>query len=733
MTPALRESRQAVGRAGKATTFLVVLSAILMAMLVAMFAYLSVRQETLQDSIREDALWAVYQLDREARTLTHSIGEALPNWPLDEAGIEELSLRYDILYSRLTVVDNGKYETALISSGGFLSARTAVRDRILALEPFFNRLAAGDAVEHQRLAAVHGELRSLIPVTERMLTDTNTSVSAARADARSEVMKIQQATGGLVLVITIAIGLLILNLSRQLRLTRRTTSQLEDAAKELSDAYRAAEAGNRAKSEFMAVMGHEIRTPLNAILGMAELLADADLPDEDRKGVSIIRSSGQTLLEIINEILDFAKIEHGDLVLDKVPFNAAIVAREALSVVAGRAAEQETELAISIEENVAATMLSDPTRLRRVLLNLLSNAVKFTKHGQVQIRVSQPSESRLRYEVCDTGIGISTDALPRLFNPFTQEDSTISRRFGGTGLGLAICKRTVEAMGGEIGVESIIGVGSRFWFELPVEPAGVPEPLARAIEATAADLPIRNVLVVEDNQVNREVARRFLEKLGQRVTMAVDGAQGVSLAAGCEFDLILMDMQMPVMDGIEATKAIRSAEASSGHRARIVAMTANASDTDRTLCSEAGTDEFIAKPITLARLAEELGSTGLPLSSPQQQFQPRPTIGFAVDHSRRAELAEALGEDGLKELDESFFADMSSILRDLHAALSGAENSSLDRTLHTLKGAAANLGYKDLADFAEAARQNAATAQIEHGIKHRIEALCQFREQAGAA
>ena len=350
MTPALRESRQAVKRAGRATTFLVVLSAAFMAMLVATFAYLSERQKNLQDSIREDALWAVYQLDREARTLAHGVGQAVFGWPVDMPAIEELGLRYDILYSRLSILDNAKYETALTSSAGFLKGRTAVRDRILALEPTFNRLAAGEAVGRTDLAAVLEELRLLVPVTERMLTDANTSVSAARADARDEVMSIQKATAGLVLAIAIVIGLLILNLARQLRLTRRTTRQLENAASDISDAFRAAEAGNRAKSEFMAVMGHEIRTPLNAILGMAELLAEADLPDEDRHGVSVIRSSGQALLEIINEILDFAKIEHGDLVLEAVPFNADAVAQEAAKVVAGRAVEQETVLRTAVEE-----------------------------------------------------------------------------------------------------------------------------------------------------------------------------------------------------------------------------------------------------------------------------------------------------------------------------------------------------------------------------------------------
>lgn len=731
MTPALRESRQAVRRAGRATTFLVVLSAALMAMLVAMFAHLSERQKVLQDSIREDALWAVYQLDREARTLLYTVDQTVAGWPGNGHNIEELGLRYDILYSRLSILDNAKYETALTSSTSFLTARKAVRDAILSLEPTFNRLAAGKSVGRTDFAAVLDKLSILVLATGRMLTDTNTSVSAVRADARAEVMAIQQATALLVLAIAIAIGLLILNLSRQLRLTRRTTEQLEAAAKDISDAYRAAEAGNRAKSEFMAVMGHEIRTPLNAILGMAELLAEADLPNEDRQGVSVIRSSGEALLEIINEILDFAKIEHGDLVLEAVPFNAGLVAQDAMKVVAGRAAEQGNALHAVVDDDIAETMLlSDPTRIRRVLLNLLSNAVKFTKGGRVDLRVSRPASRRLRFEVEDSGIGIAADALPRLFNPFTQQDSTISRRFGGTGLGLAICKKTVEAMGGEIGVQSTLGTGSRFWFEVPVEIAHIPVSHHPRTSRILNALPTGHVLVVEDNSVNREVARRFLEKLGQRVTLAADGAEGVALAQTGRFDLILMDMQMPVMDGIAATCAIRSAEAPDGPKARIVAMTANASDSDRRLCLEAGMDGFVAKPVTLALLSDVIRQSA---NSSTPACMHRNEASPGTDQIRRAELVTAFGNDGLRELDNTFFADMADILQELHFALAADDLPRADRALHSIKGAAANLGFIELATYAEHARHAARETNVEAGISERFDALRQMGERAQAA
>lgn len=727
MTPLLRESRRTVRRAGRVTSFLVILSATLMAVLLVAFAYLSERQRTLQDSIREDALWAVYQLDRETRTLSHALLQARTAPDLTSDEIDDLTLRYDILYSRVSILDNAKYETSLASSRQFLEGRTAIRDAILSLQEHFEALAGGESLTDATITVMERTLAGLVPVTERMLTDTNTSVSALRADARAEVMQLQKVTALIVLASAVVIGLLILNLMGQLRLTRRATGQLEEIARDLSKAYEAAEAGNRAKSEFMAVMGHEIRTPLNAILGMAELLNVADLPADDRHGVSVIRSSGQALLEIINEILDFAKIEHGDLVLERVPFRPTLLVEEAVNVVAGRALEQGNTIRCTIAEDLhEANFASDPTRIRRVLLNLLSNAVKFTRAGSIDVEVTLAAPDRLRVEVSDTGIGISPEGLSRLFRPFTQEDGSISRRFGGTGLGLAISKKMVEALGGEIGVDSRLGSGSRFWFELPMEPAPASQADASAAADPAIELPTRSILVVEDNAANREVARRFLEKLGQQPRFARDGAEGVAMALTEPFDLILMDMQMPVLDGIAATQRIRSGELASGHSARILAMTANASDTDRARCMEAGMDGFLSKPVTMAQLRDAICAA-------EARSAPSVAGDVAVDVERRAELRDIFGADSLRALDDSFFADMAATLRELHEALARGDAGRADRTLHTIKGAAANLGYPRIAVFAEEARGRIDAPDLETELAARVAELTTLETRADAA
>ena len=379
----------------------------------------------------------------------------------------------------------------------------------------------------------------------------------------------------------------------------------EELVATLSVAKRRAEAANQAKSEFLATMSHKIRTPMNGIMGMLQLLETSTLDPEQRTHLDVAGKSADTLLRLLNDILDLSKIESGKLDFEDADFSPREVAEEVVALFRTRASAKNVGLVLKISPDLPAWVRGDSMRVRQVLLNLIGNAVKFTERGQVEVELSvarrEAAADAVRFRVRDTGIGIEPALRPRLFEKFTQGDSSMTRRYGGSGLGLAIAQSLVRGMGGEIQVTSEVGKGSEFWFELTLARAAAPHPTRNA--AVTKDAPVRfagRVLVAEDDPTNQRVVELLLRRMGVEPHLVDNGAEAVARATQGGWALVLMDMQMPGMDGTIAARLIR--ERLDGQPLPIVALTANARAEDRDACLAAGMDDFLAKPVRFETL-----------------------------------------------------------------------------------------------------------------------------------
>jgi signal transduction histidine kinase/HPt (histidine-containing phosphotransfer) domain-containing protein/ActR/RegA family two-component response regulator len=550
----------------------------------------------------------------------------------------------------------------------------------------------------------------------RLFFDSSERLRQLEAELEVQRVRLKQVELAVMAAVLLLAGLGALGFVQRIDAANR---QLQEAIDQMRSAKEEAERASRAKSDFVSRMSHELRTPLNAIIGFADLLEAEPLSPSHQGYVKLINDSGRHLMELINGVLDHAKIEAGGLTLEKIPFDFHAAINAVKTIVGDRAIAKGLDFTASISDQLPRYVIGDPTRLRQILINLLVNAVKFTERGSVELRIA-PENERIYFSIRDTGIGMDAAAQARLFKPFSQADDSVTRKYGGTGLGLLISRELIEAMGGSIEVESAPGAGTVFWFWLPLLPAAAvptvpPTPAAPTPSDLAALLPGK-VLVVDDNRVNLQLASAMLDRLGLAHELAESGQDALNRLAGDGFSLVLMDMEMPVMDGITATKILRSREAElGGAHLPVVAMTANALQEDRERCFAAGMDGYVAKPVGLATLRAEI----LRLFDGHKAPAETPTVAAPAPELpvfERATAIALLGDESLlTEISALFVADVPGYLSEIDSALAAGDTARLALAAHTVKGLCAT--------FASPSGQ-AAALQLEAAARSGNRAAC---------